>query len=496
MTKLNGVNVIIPAIATISYNGVNYVQSEEAAVKGDIIRIADDEGASDLTDGAYYEVNRVDSAGDPQITDDDGDNYDTARLDEDFVVFKRPETESPTEPSAAPTSIPTSLTTTLPSDYVIHAGSVYTKESRKANVGETVIIIANMTHHAFEVGSTTVIQELFRGNERVRGEDRANGWLSDKCYAVITPAESITLGGTVYNVEKRKAAVGDVILAIGSSGDGRYVAGDIGRTTDSHGIPDVTWNNGKENAISESRYVVLVPVVSAQQVSYVEVKRKANVGERIRIVNPTMSMNMYDKGSEFTVKRVDSDRTGDLRVDIGGNERLIVYLEYVVLEPAKIAAEPAEPERLKVGEYARVLTAEKDVVKGAIVRIEEDDRDSVPFKGRDISGTNEWDWFRPTQIERVSPAEVEAVRKQAEKSALKVAELAKWSAIGRKVGEIKAGDMVRVLNPLGSSLEIGEITTVVTPDGTDSPDVRHKGGGTRYAEVELIAPVESLFSAK
>lgn len=509
MAKLNGVNVIIPAVASISYNGAVYVQSGESAVKGDIIRIADNEHASYLTDGGYYEVTRVDSAGDPQINDDDDDGYDTASLDEKFVVFKRtetaaaPETSSDIvthegaqyrkvsrkvapgdrfiialkagtditagkvytiteidsdgdprfidddgdrnvicreseyavlEPLAEETVIYEGLMyrklarkavvgdliyaikrdhragdyevgyitktydrnvdiafrdavgdsrelnryghdknfvvlerietfpTSLPSVYVIHEGSVYTKESRKANVGELVIILARRTHF-IRVGEVVTCSGNgeFTAKESQFMDNRTCGFDQSICgidqYAVLTPAESITLGSAVYNVEKRKAAVGEMILAIESSRDSRYAAGDIGRTTDGARIPDVTWNNGKENAISSHRYVVLVPKVTAEPVpQYVEVKRRANVGERIRIVAAELTMSTYANGDEFTVT---SDFRGRaVRIDKDGAP-CVMHEEYVVLEPVKESAKPAEPTepvRLAVGTYGKIVS--------------------------------------------------------------------------------------------------------------------------------------------
>lgn len=72
MAKLN---VIIP-VADVEINGAKYRKVDRSAQEGDVIRITDEDAPSYVIDGAFYEVDEIDSAGDPQITDEDGDSYD------------------------------------------------------------------------------------------------------------------------------------------------------------------------------------------------------------------------------------------------------------------------------------------------------------------------------------------------------------------------------------------------------------------------------------
>lgn len=75
---------------------------------------------------------------------------------------------------------------------------------------------------------------------------------------------------------------------------------------------------------------------------YREVKRKAAVGERIRVVKASYTMGRYDNGDEFTVNHVDRD--DDVYVSIEGKERLICLSEFVVLEPV---TQPIAPSSLQ-----------------------------------------------------------------------------------------------------------------------------------------------------
>lgn len=63
--------------------------------------------------------------------------------------------------------------------------------------------------------------------------------------------------------------------------------------------------------------------------TYREVKREANVGERIKIVNPQFAHG-YGEGDEGTVLQAESS---GVFVDINGNRCGVYHREYVVLEP-------------------------------------------------------------------------------------------------------------------------------------------------------------------
>lgn len=68
------------------------------------------------------------------------------------------------------------------------------------------------------------------------------------------------------------------------------------------------------------------------------------------------------------------------------------------------------------------------------------------------------------------------------------AETAKWAKIGRKVGELRRGDIVRIKNHCGArGFSDGQITEVTGNSSTDSARV----GSGWLVSAELIAPVES-----
>jgi len=76
-----------------------------------------------------------------------------------------------------------------------------------------------------------------------------------------------------------------------------------------------------------------------------EVKRKAAVGERIKIVKPEMAFDKYKAGDVFVVDRVDSALgvyVDAVKYPEGNRSGFITHDEYVVLEPVAPAAPPTD----------------------------------------------------------------------------------------------------------------------------------------------------------
>ena len=198
MAKLNGVTMVSERI---QYNGADYVKFDEKAVKGDIIRF--DDSSRCINTGAFYEVTRIDRHGDPQIIDEENDEYDLCGMD--IAVFKRAEAAQP-------------LPTTLPDKYVIHDGKVYVKEARKANVGDTIIVTGNSCNHGYNIGDIKVAEERYDAGGYRKGVDCDKAYnrsqVRDGDYNVLVPTDSVTIGDAEYTLEKRKAAKGERVLVI------------------------------------------------------------------------------------------------------------------------------------------------------------------------------------------------------------------------------------------------------------------------------------------
>lgn len=229
---------------------------------------------------------------------------------------------------------------------------------------------------------------------------------------------------------------------------------------------------------------MVVERVVIEGVTYERTDDSAKVGDIIRIGDE--DVDFLTDGGYYEVVRVDS--YGDPQIiDDDGDEHDTADLSdvYTVFRRVDGISKAAEPShRLKVGDYAKVLRDIMEYSAGEIVEIIGDKTNSdavaFDFKVKRLSdGTtnhyiDEKDLVRATYEEEVRQAK----------------EAAKWAKIGRKVGEIQKGDIVRVTDNCGSPLENGSIHVADKP---------FPSGGAYIdgwaVDCELIAPVESRFDA-
>lgn len=404
----------------VEHNGVRYRKVARKAKAGDLIyAVKPDHKCNDYEIGF---TTKLYDDGDLVFKDEVNDRrlYIEFGHDANFVVLE-PIASAEPAPSYA-----TSLPATLPSEYVIHDGRVYATEQRKANVGETVIIIEKSgTVNKYQVGDVLSVSKRPASSYVYLDGEKYVSYDSE--YAILVPVTSVTLGGNEYTLEQRKAAVGERVLFVQTFCFGKAGAVET--------VMSLCGNGGIRTAnvelATQRRYVVLSPKAAASttevrrstpQPMFTEVRRKANVGERIRIVNAFLTGGRYRNGAEFTVDSVAIE--GHVHVSIDGKSAFITLSEYVVLaevveqrEREKVAAEPPQPSRLQVGEYARVkpnaIGFIRDII-GHVVTVA-----NVMDSGyivRSIDGKITGSAFN-SELERESAADVEQAeeaRKQAE----------------------------------------------------------------------------------
>lgn len=630
----------------VVHNGVKYRKTLRNVTKGDryIMALTD---RWDITKGRVYEIERIDSDGDPRFLDNAGDGHylpeglyavleplSNVEETEEIVVHKgvryrkvaRKAKEGelavitgntvrhkfpigeivragercsdsgthayyldgrdwwavadenyavlePLETTEVPAPAPTEAPAKLPDQYVIHDGRVYVKEQRKARAGELVLITKQRLHF-IRVGEIVPCVGYATFSAKAaqfvdgKGEDNTQGIGPDE-YSVLVPATSITVDGVEYAIEQRQAAVGERVLVVNLQCAIDYEIGDIYEVSpggSSSNCVRITDRVGDTNALRHAEYVVLTPkaaVKTAPQTTqkYREVKRPANVGERIRIVAAHEAHGKYQDGDEFVAE--ERSAVGGVYVSavstVGNRNGLIADDEYVILEPEEAALKvgdyakvtrdiyeyktgdivklmslvgrpgsmfdfsiknlrtggngyvensfivratdeevaaakrdqtdkQAQPERLKVGEYVRVIAVKNghSAEIGDVVKIIEDDRSPLPFRCENVDGSElKAPWFDETELERVSAADVEKAQATAK-------ETAKWAMIGRKVGEIKAGDIVRTTGSCGGH-PVGTIGVVVRDETFRNLRVLANGVvKSHHGQLELVAPAESV----
>lgn len=559
--EINGNTLTVPAKAAEVYEqvGGRGEGNEVEPQVGDIV-VYDAALSSYLTSGAAYVVNSLD-CGDAVITDDDGDDYDTAG--DEFTVYRK---------KAAVSEMPT----ILPADYVIHDGQIYRKEKRRAVDGETIVVTsfersAHLDSNPAKNGAVFTDIHVNSDGDAAIDSDHL---VYKREYNVLVPVTSVTIGGTEYNVVKRNANVGERILIVSEwPSESRYNIGAIGEVTKVV-FSDVVRAeiNDKDAPVNSAEYIVLVPVSGAKPKDDVEQPQqpqpaRLKVGEFAKVVDvsaidgssveETVSVGdvveiIKDDRSHipFNVKRLtdgyihwlkaarlvrattsevhaakigdfkDGDRAvitdaacGNACPDIVVNKgkTVIVSLEgpegyrglklttedgrYLGFANAAALRKvdgpaPTKPARVPVGSYVRITTDSEGLPKGVFAKVTKDDGSNAwPYRCELLDGSDS-DWFYDYQFEIITEAEVEAEL-----------ERQKWAAIGRKVGEYKAGDVVEVIEGGGASgLVQGDVVSVKSPDGNGLYFSRKNPQGSDAwlfaSYVRLIVPAEQRFDRK
>ncbi|MGG4124937.1 hypothetical protein ABEV79_15685 [Bacillus licheniformis] len=281
-------------------------------------------------------------------------------------------------------------------------------------------------------------------------------------------------------------------------------------------------------------------------------KSEAKAGDFVKFPNATSSYLTSDK--YYEIYRVDGCGDPQIYDDDGDSydtcgKRFEVY--------RKVSAAEPKPERLKVGDYVKVVGNESGHYAeiDEIVLVKRDDKDFAPFHCEKLNGNEagifyEDELVRATdeEVAEAKDAEARAKFKKGAKVRLKsgggvypllgfengkvysvvdndflwgitekkiqiendrgrgcatpdqleplteeeAAEIEKWAAIGRKVGEYKVGDIVQYLY----DREICEVVDI-TDEGGVKVSTQSCGTCTEnQASIELVTPVEARFDRK
>lgn len=311
------------------------------------------------------------------------------------------------------------LNVVIPANEVEIDGVKFRKVDRSVKAGDIVRIVDEDTPSYVTYNAFYKVDQADRfGDPHIIDEDGDDFDLHGYDYEVFEPIAKPA------EVKPGKVAdVGQRIKIVNAFGtQGKYKNGDEFVVT-SKRYDDAVYVTEHDRPIRETEYIIL---------NYREVKRWANVGETIRIVNK--DDDDYENGAEFTVNYTDGD--GDVRVTVNNHNRHLVLLsEYVVLEPVD---GPAGPKRLTVGDYAKVIDGGvgHDYEVGSIVKIVQDDRDRAPYRAEKADGTS-GGFLREVQLEPATEAEFLAQKPQ-----IKVGDYVKVTESGTHFA--KQGDILRV----------------------------------------------------
>lgn len=386
----------------------------------------------------------------------------------------------------------------------------------------------------------------FSGNDCVYGHGQWS--INTSAYNVLVPLKhgaKVTVEGVEYEVSDLPPSTADLVVVVDA-----YEIGwvdDYGVYPvylDNSGVVTFYDNDGDERNLpkwlDDGAILTLIPTVKSnvnnetnesnpkegddmtdvivhEGVKYRKVEREVLEGDKY-IVCTTDIFSNITKDKPYAIENIDED--GDpLIVDDEGDESFLEREEYAVLEPipvsineksideqiveaerklAELKAAKAEQERLNVGDYAVVvgITTNETMfphgfIIGTVVEVTQcfnDYPDRV--RAKSIVGRGSWAVLKK-DLRKATPEEVaEAKRKFSEEQAKK-AEEAKWSAIGRKVGEICKGDIVQTYED-ECGHPVGTIGVAFSSGGRYSVSVEANGKVWRH-KVNLIVPVEKRF---
>jgi hypothetical protein len=196
----------------------------------------------------------------------------------------------------------------------------------------------------------------------------------------------------------------------------------------------------------------------------------------------------YDTEFETFRKVSETKASADLAERLAELERRLEALEER-MKPMTSAKEVSQARRLTVGDYAKVVANDTGHLAkvGDIIKIVEDERDDHPYRCENLNGEDVW-WFKEHELVPATDEEVAQAKAEV-----------RWAKIGRKPGEFKKGDIVRVIDKGTSTLQVGEIGELgeAGVDGSFRVNGRLTSvnwiGGDEGGEFELICPVEQRF---
>lgn len=466
--------------AVINYSGDTYRKVDRSAREGDVI-VFPEAPRSYLTSGNPYLVDEIDFAGDAQITDDDGDDLDTDGLAFDvYAIVSEEVAQIPTQPSAeyrevkrwaekgeririvnlhphehhyeqgaeftvndtdgdgdvrvtcgerahklvALSEYVVLEPVTPTADTYVHNGVTYRKDSRVANVGELVLVVANTmsgNEHGYDIGAVTeIIGEHAGGRHGVqrRGSGTRREYLATADYVVLVPIPSAETAPTPL-----KYAAGDFVKVTGNSAHHDYAVDIVVKITETRDNARYGGQQFRAEKADGTRgnWLVTNDVEPADEAAFeaakAELQKRVTVGDYVKVVREGGSHN-YTVGSVVKVTRIDCGTLFYAEKPDGTVGNMLALKQTEPATEAEFLAQrnPAEPVRLKVGDFAKVLHkssmhTEDYVSVGDIVKIAQDDDSRIPFRADVLEGRRAG-WFTPDQLTQATPEEVaEAQRK-------------------------------------------------------------------------------------
>lgn len=441
MAKLDGIKVVNEN--TVEYNGFIYELATGDAKAADVIKASEQE--LDVTEGVFYLVVDIDDDNDIVFKDNvDDSNYFSQG---EHSVFRK--------------------------SHVI--------TTDKLTDAEGVVTITLPDGTKLE-GTPSDLEKITRSMQKMQAEQGSSEEESEEAVEVENASEPVS----------ERLQVGDYAKVITHDDNGQSKFGDIVKVTedDESNVPFDTkhldgsyagWHYENDLVRATEAEVKAATATKDEPLKigdYVKIIQEGhgNFGKVVKITNDNRDGQLYPYSTELL------DGTFG---DIHSENNLVKATEAEVLE--------AKQALLKEGDFARIIanTSSHRFEIGTVVKLKSEVVTS--FTAYYLDESDFWGVYRK-DLEPLTKEETEHITREAEEEKKAKAERAKWAAIGREVGEIKKGDIVRTISHCGSVNPAGTIG-VAYKDGTiDSCSTAALNGNSgNWSSVELIVPVEQRF---
>lgn len=224
-----------------------------------------------------------------------------------------------------------------------------------------------------------------------------------------------------------------------------------------------------------------------------EQQEALEAGEFARIIGNECS-HRFPMGEIVKLTRVEADR---FRADyVDGHD--FWYVKRTDLAPVtKEETKKAMLKTVKRGDYLKVNVRgfNTNVKVGDLVKVRRNDNSRIPFEIESLEG-KDLGWILANEVEKATAAEVKEFKTKLEEERKEKELREKWEAVGRKVGEYKVGDIVRVTGTCGGVNRVGDIGEVTGLRGESLQVNAGRGTSVNWCVGELVVTVEQRFDAQ
>lgn len=377
-------------------------------------------------------------------------------------------------------------------DLVAHAvetiefeGATYRKVDREAREGDVVVFRKNRSV-SVKNNKPYLVQQV---KVKVAGGTALGVMGNCGCHVYHDDYNRTRETVDVYEpIEQAKYVPqeGDIVVIVKSEHGSRNSVGDIGKVSNVSRVnfavdvpqkPKAPKASGNKHVAYEVRKATPAEVEQYEQAVH---KASFAVGDYVKVVKS-------ESGNEGKIAKITDDSDG-LKMRLASGDVVLADFEGTSLEDGKVygfttdqivkatdaeIAKATAP-KLKAGDFVKFRGDEMGITAGKLYEVNEE-------HGELSITDDDGDWRHGGVF--------------SDEHEILSAEEAKWAKIGRKVGEIRKGDIVKVTSNCGRH-SIGTIGIAQSNGDTESTSVLANGIGTStWSFVELIAPVESLINA-